>query len=107
MTIADLVNKLGLEVITGNDLSTETDGVYIGDLLSHVMSRAQQGNIWLTVQTNVNIVAVASLCDVACIVLPEGIKPDSAALQKAEAEGVIMLSYAGTAFEFITEYNKI
>ena len=106
MGIADLVKKLRLEVLSGNDLSADIDGVYIGDLLSHVMSKAQQGNIWLTVQTNVNIVAVASLCDVACIILPEGIKPDSAALQKAEAEEIIILSYTGTAFEFITEYNK-
>ena len=60
----------------------EVTGCYIGDLLSWVMSKAQPGNIWITVQTNINILAVATLADTACIVIPEDIKVDDMTLKR-------------------------
>lgn len=107
MIVADLIKTMDLKVITGNDLSTEITGVYTGDLLSHVMSKAQSQNIWITVQTNINIVAVASLCEVSCIVLPENITPTEETIHKAEEEGIVILSFPMSTYNFITEFNKI
>jgi hypothetical protein len=74
MKLSVLSEKLGLKVLTDGDLSErEVSGCYIGDLLSWVMGRASSGDVWITIMNNINIVAVASLTDCACILLCEGV----------------------------------
>ena len=51
----------------------EIDGVYVGDLLSWVMGRAQADNAWITIMSNLNVIAVASLADTSCVILTEGV----------------------------------
>ena len=67
-------------------------GGYAGDLLSWVMGRASEGDAWVTIMSNVNIVAVSTLADPACIILSEGVKPDEETLARAEQQGVNILS---------------
>ena len=69
MTVQTLMDALKLTVLTEGDLSAEVTGCYCGDLLSWVMSRAEAGDVWLTVMGNINSVGVAVLADIACIVL--------------------------------------
>lgn len=76
----------------------EITGCYIGDLLSWVMGRAQTGDVWITIMTNINIVGVAVLADVACIVIPEGTPVEPETLAKANAEGVTIFSCEQSAF---------
>jgi hypothetical protein len=68
MKVKTLVEELGMTLITG-DGEKEITGIYACDLLSWVISHAKTGDLWVTVMNNVNIVAVASLAEVACIVL--------------------------------------
>lgn len=77
----------------------EIDGAYIGDLLSWVMGKADQGNVWITIMSNINTVAVATLVDVSCILLAEDVFPDEGVLQTAMAKGVNILSTPLSAFE--------
>ena len=72
--------------------------VYCADLLSWAMSRAPEGSAWCTVMGNVNAVAVASLADVACIVLCEGAALDAEAEEKARQQGVNILRTPLPAF---------
>ena len=58
------------------DESREIRNVYIGDLLSWVMGRAKADDAWITIMSNVNILAVASLADTSCIILAEGVMVD-------------------------------
>ncbi|WP_299024662.1 DRTGG domain-containing protein [uncultured Thermanaerothrix sp.] len=94
MRLDQIVNALQLSVLTHPiDLSeVEPTGGYASDLLSCVMSGAQRGNLWVTLQSHLNIVAVAALLDLAAIIITEGAQPDVATLEKAEQEGVILLS---------------
>ena len=46
---------------------------YVCDLLSWVMAHGEEGMAWVTVQTHLNVVAVAALAEMACVILPEGI----------------------------------
>ena len=64
------------------------DGVYIGDLLSWVMGRAQMDNAWITIMTNMNVVAVASLADTSCVILAEGVDVPDDVIAPAEAKDV-------------------
>ena len=66
MKISEIVNRLNLKVVAGADgLGAEVTGGYVSDLLSDVIGHAAEGNIWITLQTHQNIVAVASLKEVA------------------------------------------
>ena len=72
MKVNDLLAH-GFEAISLPDGDREIDGAYVGDLLSWVMGRAQMDNAWITIMTNVNVIAVASLADTACVILAEGV----------------------------------
>ena len=79
MTVIELVEASGFKAVTLPAPEKKIDGVYIGDLLSWVMGRAKADDAWITIMTNINVVAVASLADTACIVLAEGVIPSARA----------------------------
>lgn len=101
MNLADIVQSLGLEVCAGaNRLAQkEVTGGYACDLLSYVMAKAKEGNLWLTVQGHPNIVAVAGLVNLAGIVVAEEAKIDPLTVEKANQEGVPLLTTSLTTYE--------
>lgn len=106
MKVSELKEKLGMTLVTKEDFDDrEIKGCYIGDLLSWVMGRAQSDNVWITIMNNINIVAVASLADVACIVLCEGVHADSAIIEKADTQDIIILSSQLTAYEIAVKLS--
>jgi hypothetical protein len=99
MTVQQLKDALALQALTLPDGEREIRGVYIGDLLSWVMGRAQADNVWLTIMSNLNIVAVATLSDVSCIILCEGVTLEETVKNTAEAKGVNILATDKTAYD--------
>ncbi len=108
MRIKDIVAQLGLKVLKGPDkLESEVTGAYASDLLSDVMGNARKGNIWITMQTHGNIIAVATLKELAAIVVVNGGKPDETTLNKAESEGLVILSTDQRSFTTCGRLYKI
>ena len=99
MTVTELQEALSLTPISLPEGDREAEGVYVGDLLSWVMGLAQSGNVWLTIMSNLNIVAVATLSDVSCILLCEGVTLEESVKNTAEAKGVNIFSTDMTAYE--------
>ncbi len=100
MKLRAIVEKLQLEVLTGQDrLETEVTGGYTSDLLSDVMANSKTGNLWITLQTHQNIIAVAKLRDLAGIIIINNRKPDEETVQKAKEENVSVLCASETAFK--------
>ena len=99
MTVRQLIDSTPLAAVTLPQPDKEITGVYIGDLLSWVMGRAKADNAWITIMSNINIVAVASLADVACIILAEGVELDQSVKDTAEAKGVNILTADMPAYE--------
>ena len=99
MTVTELQKALSLTPITLPEDDREVDGAYIGDLLSWVMGRAQADNVWLTIMSNLNIVAVATLADVSCIILCEGVTLEESVRNTAETKGVNILATEAPAYE--------
>ena len=91
MTIQALATLLSARVLCEGDGRPVTCGC-VCDLLSWVMARGQSGAAWVTVQTHMNVVAVASLHDMACVVLPENMVMEGEPLRKAREEGIAVLS---------------
>jgi hypothetical protein len=93
MKLDDVVRQLDLEVRAAvGKLDADVTGGYACDLLSYVMAKAKAGDLWITVQGHPNIVAVGSLIGLAGIVVAEGAKVEPATLEKAEQEGVPILT---------------
>ncbi len=107
MKVNELIGELGLTVLTEGDLEKECEGCYSGDLLSWVMSRAKENDVWLTVMGNVNAVAVAVLTDCACIVLTENAALDDAAKERALQQGITILRSAENAYELSVRISKL
>jgi|YNPBryulayer2012_1023412.scaffolds.fasta_scaffold38615_2 predicted transcriptional regulator len=99
MTLRELLDILPLENL-GNesDLDRSPKGGYVGDLLSNVMRFAKEGNIWITVQTHINVIAVATLVGISCIIFPCGVKPSEETIAKAREEHIALLSTELDAF---------
>jgi hypothetical protein len=92
MTIKTIINELNLHVFTGADhISRPVKGAYASDLLSDVMGRAREGELWITMQTHKNILAVSSLKDLSAILIVNGGKPDEDTLATAASEGLVIL----------------
>jgi predicted transcriptional regulator len=92
MKVSELSSNKDFTVLSMPSPDREINGAYVGDLLSWVMGRAKEGDAWVTIMSNVNIIAVCSLADPSCIVLSEGVSPDPEALKRAEEQGVNILS---------------
>lgn len=99
MTVELLQKDSGFKALCMPSPDREIDGVYIGDLLSWVMGRAQSGNAWITIMSNINVAAVASLADVSCVILAEGVVPDSEALEAARNKEINILSSCLSAYD--------
>ena len=99
MNVKQLAENANFKIITLPDPEREIDGVYIGDLLSWVMGRASQDNAWITIMSNTNVIAVATLTDVSCIILAEGVTLDSDVLAVANAKGINVLCTDLSAYD--------
>ncbi|NLM03510.1 MAG: AraC family transcriptional regulator [Clostridiales bacterium] len=108
LTVEELSNKLSLEKISGlENMDNVISGVYIGDLLSWVMANIKPGNIWITIQTNINVVAVAVLGEAACIIIAEDAEIDESTIMKSNEEGIPILRSSLSAYELAIEINKV
>jgi len=100
MKVNEIVEKLGLKVFSGEKgLEKEITGGYVCDLLSDVMGHADQGNIWITLQTHKNVMAIASLKDLAAVVVVKGFEPETEAIEKSNEEGIPILGTDLESFE--------
>ena len=100
MKTGEVAEKLALSVKTSKgDPGREVTGCYISDLLSDVMANAAEGDLWITLQTHPNIVAVAALKNLAGVIITNNRTPEEETLQKAEAEGITILLSPLPTFE--------
>lgn len=100
MKVQELVDKLGLKVLSGaNGLDREIDGCYISDLLSDVMGNAMEGNIWITLQTHKNVMAVASLKELACIILVKDLVPNAETIEQSNDDDLPVLQTSLPTYE--------
>lgn len=100
MKVQELVDALNLKVLSGaNGLDREIEGCYVSDLLSDVMGNAEMGNIWVTLQIHKNVMAIASLKELACVILVKGQTASDDTLEQSNDEGIPFLSTPMETFE--------
>ena len=100
MTVRELMETVSASnLVEGANVEAEITCGYCCDLLSWVLARGKQGMAWMTVQNHANVIAVAVLMDMACVILTEDVMLEEASLQKAQEEGLAVLAVPMTAFE--------
>lgn len=100
ITVSQAAERFGFKTLAALEAADNViSDVYTGDLLSWVMGKAPEGSAWITIQGHVNIVAVAMLTGVSCIILAEGADADADTLSKANAEDIPVLSSPLTAYQ--------
>lgn len=92
MTVAQLMEALDLTLLTpGADTGREVTGGCVCDLLSFVMAKGETGMAWITVQSHLNVIAVASLHEFSCVIVSEDCAVEAETLAKAQEEGIPVL----------------
>ena len=85
MTLRKIIEELGLETVYGGTgLEADVSRGYASDLLSDVIANTQKGDIWVTLQIHPNIAAVASMKELAGIVIINGRRPETETMEKAK-----------------------
>lgn len=108
MTVKQLLASINeLQLLTNGDTNKEVSGVYIGDLLSFVMSHASEGDCWLTVQTHLNVIAIATLLELAAVIVVEDSEIEEETIIKANEEGIIVLKTNLTAYDLAIKINQL
>ena len=108
MKLAEIVDELDLKVRTaGGALERVVSGGYASDLLSDVIAHAATDYLWVTLQIHQNIVAVASLKELAGIVLVNGREPEEATVERAESENIPVMVSALPAFDVVGKLYEL
>ena len=107
MKLNEVIERLNCKVLTHTATDDkEVNGIYICDLLSLAMSKVSEGDLWITVQANVNIVAVAVLTEASCILIAENMNIEQDVIDKANAQGVVLLKTEKSAYDAAMEIGN-
>ncbi len=108
MKVKELVEKLNLQVLSGAEgLDRDIEGCYVSDLLSDVMGNAEMGNVWVTLQTHKNVMAIASLKELACVILVKGQTASEDTLEQSNEEGIPFLSTTMQTYETVGKIYQL
>ncbi|MFR1295291.1 MAG: hypothetical protein ACLSBH_07545 [Coprobacillus cateniformis] len=99
MKIKDCINELDIKLLNTATLEKEVEGVYIGDLLSMVMAKANENSLWLTVQAHMNDELLSLKCLIfRGIIFPEGVIPNEDVMKKADELNLPLMSSQQSAY---------
>lgn len=108
ISLKEVIEKLQLEPLsTVGSLDRQVAGGYASDLLSCVIKGATKDSVWVTIQSHLNVVAVASLLGLSGIIITEGNRPDPETLGRAESEGVVLMATSKTTFTVVGELTSL
>ena len=108
MKVKEIVEKLELNVVAGNDnLDNEVKNGFVGDLLSVVMGKASEECALITIQSHLNIIAVATLVGASCIIVTEGFEVEADAIEKANEEEIPVLTTKESSYEIAKQLVKL
>ena len=107
MTVNQLVEKLGAYALSLPDGEKIVRGCYAGDLLSRVMSKAHRGNVWVTIMSNINVPAVATISDLSCVIIAENARPDEEVIAVARARGINILLMNESTYEICVKLSQL
>lgn len=107
MNISNFAEQLNFNIVSESKKDMNIEGVYVGDLLSIVMAKAKQNYVWITIQTHINIVAVAELLELSCIIIVEGMEIEPETIEKAKELDIPIYKTSESAYEIAGRLHKL
>ena len=107
MTAKELADKLELEIIFDSGDDREVNSCYIGDLLSWVMGKAKADSVWVTIMSNVNVAAVATLTDMSVVIFAESVEPDKDLCDKMAKSDTLYCKSPLSAYELAWRIKEV
>jgi len=107
LLLKNVVDKLQLDLINEADLNKEVNGCYIGDLLSNVMARAKEGDLWITIQGHQNVIAVALLTEVSGVIICENMEIDENTVNRAKEKEINLFKSNLSAYELVNKLANL
>ena len=107
MTAKELISKLNLEIVFDNKEERIVKSCYIGDLLSWVMGKAKADSVWITIMSNVNVAAVATLTDISVVIFAESVEPDKYLYEKMSKSNALFCKSPLSAYELAWRIKKV
>ena len=108
IALKEIIEKLKLEPLSSvASLDRQVAGGYASDLLSCVIKGAAKDSVWVTIQSHLNVVAVASLIGLSGIIITEGNRPDIETLGRAENEGIVLMVTSKTTYTVVGELTSL
>ena len=107
MTAKELADKLDLEIIYYNGEDRQVDSCYVGDLLSWVMGKAKADSVWVTIMSNVNVAAVATLTDMSAVIFAESVDPDKELTDKMSKSDALFCKSPLSAYELAWRIKEV
>lgn len=100
MTLRDMISLLDAELITPEvNITKEIDCAIACDLLSWVVGNGCADCAFITIQTSMNTIAVASLIEMGCIIIVGNANVDETVIEKALEEDIPVLRTKLTTFD--------
>lgn len=104
MKVSTMVEKFDYKVIADEGLENDIQGVFTCDLLSWVMAKGNAKDAWITVQSHLNTIAVASLLEFSCIILPSGVTISDDVIQKAKEEQIPIIQASSESYDICKKF---
>ena len=108
MIVSEMAKQLNLHLESGNEgIENNISGAYVSDLLSDVMGNSSEGQVWITLQTHKNIIAIASLKELAAIIVVNGNKPSADCIEQSNKDQIPVFSTEMKTFEIAGKLYKL
>lgn len=107
MTISELCASFSADVQAEGKSDREITKATVGDLLSFVMGTASEGAAWVTIQTHLNVAAVAVLKELPMIIIASGRKAVPDLVARCEEESICVVSVKDTIFAVCTKLSEL
>ncbi len=92
MKVKDVLASKHFQLVSDDSgIENEVNGMFSCDLLSQVMGFAKESNILITVLNNINVLGVASLLDLSCVIFSHNTQVKQAIIDKANALNIPLL----------------
>ena len=108
MTVKDILQLNQLKLINSEcNLNNEISGIFACDLLSHVMGHAHESNLLITVLNNINVLGVASLLDLSCVIFTHDTDVNNDIIKKANELEIPLLVTTKTTAEITIDLFQL
>lgn len=102
MVLEQVIKELSLVNVSASaadDLQKAVSCACVSDMMSEVMARAPKGCLWITHQTNENVVAIAYFKELSAIIVPNGLRLEDEILEKSSLKKIVILGSTESAYE--------